>query len=147
MFACVDQENDTHGQLVNGRFPGDWNNVILPAIPSEQFTQQMSYVIKGLDIAAQYEAKVQAKNRFGWNQESETFLFHTRGAGQYCSLFMLPWYPQSGYFKDDHYYLGLELIVNLFLTHKKENNFIFISLVFTSLQRRLSKQNRPIQSI
>ncbi|XP_054282435.1 brother of CDO isoform X2 [Macrosteles quadrilineatus] len=74
------RENDTHGQLINGRYPGDWNNVILPAIPSEQFTQQMNYVIKGLDAAAQYEAKVQAKNRFGWNQESETFHFTTRGA-------------------------------------------------------------------
>ncbi|XP_046675364.1 limbic system-associated membrane protein-like isoform X2 [Homalodisca vitripennis] len=74
------RENDTQGHLINGRFLGDWSNVILPAIPSEQFTQQMSYVIKGLEGAAQYEAKVQAKNRFGWNQESETFHFHTRGA-------------------------------------------------------------------
>lgn len=77
----MQQENDTHGQYLGGRYPGEWNNVILPAIPSEQFTQQMSYVIKSLDPAAQYEAKVQAKNRFGWNQESDTFHFSTRGAG------------------------------------------------------------------
>uniref|UniRef100_A0A1B6CBY1 Ig-like domain-containing protein n=2 Tax=Clastoptera arizonana TaxID=38151 RepID=A0A1B6CBY1_9HEMI len=75
------QENDTYGQiLVNGRFTGDWNDVILPAMASEQFTQQMSYLIKGLEPGVNYEARVQAKNRFGWNELSDSFQFSTKGA-------------------------------------------------------------------
>ncbi|KAK6632354.1 hypothetical protein RUM44_007395, partial [Polyplax serrata] len=56
----------------------DWNDVILPAIPSELFSQQMSYLIRGLEPSSQYEARVQARNRFGWNQLSEIFRFSTR---------------------------------------------------------------------
>ncbi|CAH1397099.1 unnamed protein product [Nezara viridula] len=59
---------------------GDWSDVILPAIPSEQFTQSMFYLIKNLEPASQYEARVQAKNRFGWNEMSENFFFTTKGA-------------------------------------------------------------------
>ncbi|KAL0273991.1 UNVERIFIED_CONTAM: hypothetical protein PYX00_006538 [Menopon gallinae] len=73
------QENETAGQL--GR--GDWSDVILPAIPSELFTQQMSYVIRGLEPGTQYEARVRARNRFGWNELSEKFHFSTRGSGIY----------------------------------------------------------------
>lgn len=72
--------------MINGRYTGDWNDVILPAMASEQFTQQMSYLIKGLEPAVTYEAKVQAKNRFGWNQVSDRFQFTTRGSGQYISF-------------------------------------------------------------
>ncbi|KAK6632351.1 hypothetical protein RUM44_007392 [Polyplax serrata] len=70
------QENETSNQL--GR--GDWSDVILPAIPSELFTQQMSYVIRGLEPGSQYEARVRARNRFGWNELSEQFHFSTRGS-------------------------------------------------------------------
>lgn len=80
------QENETAGQL--GR--GDWSDVILPAIPSELFTQQMSYVIRGLEPGTQYEARVRARNRFGWNELSEKFHFSTRGSGIYsidCASF------------------------------------------------------------
>ncbi|EEB18285.1 limbic system-associated membrane protein precursor, putative [Pediculus humanus corporis] len=59
----------------------DWNDVILPAIPSELFSQQMSYLIRGLEPSSQYEARVQARNRFGWNQISEIFRFSTRAIG------------------------------------------------------------------
>lgn len=55
----------------------EWNDVILPAVPSEQFTHRMSYNIRGLDTAADYEAKVMAKNRFGWTPMSEVFKFTT----------------------------------------------------------------------
>lgn len=55
----------------------EWNDVILPAVPSEQFTHRMSYNIRGLDTAAEYEAKVMAKNRFGWTPMSDVFKFVT----------------------------------------------------------------------
>lgn len=55
----------------------EWNDVILPAIPSEQFTHRMSYNIRGLDTASEYEAKVMAKNRFGWTPMSDIFKFTT----------------------------------------------------------------------
>ncbi|KAK9510633.1 hypothetical protein O3M35_005374 [Rhynocoris fuscipes] len=67
---------------------GEWRDVILPAIPSGQYTQHMSYLIKDLEPSAQYEARVQAKNRFGWNQLSENFRFSTRSAGQFSSSFI-----------------------------------------------------------
>ncbi|XP_039280250.1 limbic system-associated membrane protein [Nilaparvata lugens] len=76
------RENETWGGGGGGsgvRLRDEWNDVILPAAPSEQFTQQMSYMIRGLEPALHYEARVQAKNRFGWNDISDTFLFTTRG--------------------------------------------------------------------
>ena len=42
----------------------------------------MSYNIRGLDPASVYEAIVQAKNRYGWNEVSELYQFYTRGPGQ-----------------------------------------------------------------
>ncbi|XP_063236221.1 neurotrimin-like [Bacillus rossius redtenbacheri] len=73
------RDNETHLYPSYG-IRGEWNDVILPAIPSELHTQQMSYLIKGLDPGAQYEAKVQAKNRFGWGHVSEGYQFVTRGS-------------------------------------------------------------------
>ncbi|KAJ8897311.1 hypothetical protein PR048_002657 [Dryococelus australis] len=62
---------------------GDWRDVIVPVVPSEQLTQRVSYLIKGLEPVTQYEAKVQARNRFGWGRESDGFQFLTRSAGQW----------------------------------------------------------------
>lgn len=80
-------QHDEDGQILAG-YPshhrGEWNDVILPAIPTGQFSQKMSYMIRGLEPAAQYEAMVQAKNRFGWNEMSEPFIFTTKGNGQYA---------------------------------------------------------------
>ncbi|XP_050292890.1 limbic system-associated membrane protein-like [Anthonomus grandis grandis] len=58
-------------------FP-DWRNVILPAsrASSNNGVQTMSYVIRGLEPGKQYEAKVQARNKFGWSPVS-SFLFQT----------------------------------------------------------------------
>uniref|UniRef100_A0A0K8SXE7 Lachesin n=1 Tax=Lygus hesperus TaxID=30085 RepID=A0A0K8SXE7_LYGHE len=81
------RRHDEDGQILAG-YPGhhrgDWNDVILPAIPSGQYAQKMSYMIRGLEPAVQYEAMVQAKNRFGWNEMSEPFIFATKGNGQYA---------------------------------------------------------------
>lgn len=73
MLICCLQENDTY-----------WLDVMLPTVPSEQFHQEMTYTIYNLDPASQYEAKVLARNRFGWNHESESFKFSTRGSGELC---------------------------------------------------------------
>ncbi|XP_018898204.1 lachesin isoform X2 [Bemisia tabaci] len=61
------------------RLHSGWNDITLPVQPSESFTKKMWYTIKNLEPAAQYEAQVQAKNRFGWNQISDKFSFSTRG--------------------------------------------------------------------
>lgn len=64
--------NDTFQQ------PGRWHDFILtpehrPA--SEPLTHIMSYTIKNLYPGAYYEAIVQAKNRYGWNEVSDIFQF------------------------------------------------------------------------
>lgn len=43
--------------------------------------QTMSYVIRGLESGRNYEAKVQARNRFGWGPVSEAFTFQTTDTG------------------------------------------------------------------
>ncbi|XP_017052573.1 neurotrimin [Drosophila ficusphila] len=58
--------------------PGRWHDFILtpehrPA--SEPLTHIMSYTIKNLHPGAYYEAIVQAKNRYGWNEVSDIFQF------------------------------------------------------------------------
>ncbi|XP_018564711.1 limbic system-associated membrane protein [Anoplophora glabripennis] len=56
----------------------DWRDVILPASPSQSpGVQSMSYVIRGLEAGQNYEAKVQARNKFGWSPISEAFTFQT----------------------------------------------------------------------
>ncbi|KAL1457818.1 hypothetical protein WDU94_008010 [Cyamophila willieti] len=73
------QDNDTFGSHLSNQWARSdiWNDVVVPNSPTEQFTQQMSYLIRGLEPGTQYEAKVMAKNRFGWNQMSESFKFQT----------------------------------------------------------------------
>lgn len=63
----------------------EWNDVILPAVPSEQFTHRMAYNIRGLDTASEYEAKVMAKNRFGWTPMSDVFKFVTSATPEIAS--------------------------------------------------------------
>ncbi|KAJ8983274.1 hypothetical protein NQ317_007174, partial [Molorchus minor] len=56
----------------------DWRDVILPAAPTQApGVQSMSYVIRGLEPGQNYEAKVQARNRFGWSPVSDAFTFQT----------------------------------------------------------------------
>lgn len=78
------QDNITYGHVYGHH--KEWNDVILPAAPSDAYNQQMSYLIRGLDPGAQYEAQVQAKNKFGWNKISDKFQFTTRGVGKYLFL-------------------------------------------------------------
>lgn len=87
------QENDTYygpySIRTDARMPygipdwrSEWRDVILPAQPTQQITQTMSYVIRGLEPRAQYEAKVQARNRYGWSPVSDPFTFETTDTGQ-----------------------------------------------------------------
>ncbi|KAF7266151.1 hypothetical protein GWI33_020521 [Rhynchophorus ferrugineus] len=56
----------------------EWRDVILPAIPAQPVgMQSMSYVIRGLEGGQQYEARVQARNKFGWSPVSDSFTFKT----------------------------------------------------------------------
>jgi hypothetical protein len=69
--------------------PGDksiWKNVILSPIPSGKPIQKMTYSMHGLDPSSQYEAKVEAKNRFGWSRPSDTFTFFTTSKGEYSQI-------------------------------------------------------------
>ncbi|KAF6214450.1 hypothetical protein GE061_009193 [Apolygus lucorum] len=44
-------------------------------------TQEMNYMILGLEANTQYEAKVQARNTFGWSKMSDIFVFSTSSEG------------------------------------------------------------------
>ncbi|CAG2062243.1 unnamed protein product [Timema podura] len=50
--------------------PGKWHDVILQPQNGETFTHVMSYNIRGLDHGSVFEAIIQAKNRYGWNEVS-----------------------------------------------------------------------------
>lgn len=53
--------------------PGRWHDVILtPAQrqPTEPLSHVMSFTLRGLQAGSVYEAIVQAKNRYGWNEVS-----------------------------------------------------------------------------
>lgn len=67
LFLFHAQMNETFQQ------PGRWHDVILTPTPrasSEPLTHFMFYTLKGLQPSAVYEAIVQAKNRYGWNEVS-----------------------------------------------------------------------------
>ncbi|KAL1124621.1 hypothetical protein AAG570_001245 [Ranatra chinensis] len=68
--------NDTHQQ------PGKWHDVLLQPSNGETFSHLMSYNIRGLEAASVFEAIVQARNRYGWNEVSDLYQFYTRGPGE-----------------------------------------------------------------
>ena len=82
-FHCL-QDNDTYSYTIYGQpaVRSDWNDVILSPIPSGKPTQKMTYLIRGLEPSSQYEARVEAKNRFGWSRSSDSFTFYTTGIGE-----------------------------------------------------------------
>ncbi|XP_037891604.1 neural cell adhesion molecule 2 isoform X1 [Glossina fuscipes] len=73
----------------------DWRDVVLPAMPlSHHYTQGMSYMIRGLDPDQHYEATVQARNRYGWSDHSQSFVFSTSSNDGLTNL--------STYLNNDH---------------------------------------------
>lgn len=83
LFYCSFQINETPHN------PGNWHDVILKPSGGETFSHTMSYDIRGLEPGSSYEAIVQAKNRYGWNEVSESMQFYTRGPSEesYGKLF------------------------------------------------------------
>ncbi|CAH0602468.1 unnamed protein product [Chrysodeixis includens] len=60
--------------------PGRWHDVVIPAPePGGALTHRVSHELRALQPGAVYEAIVQAKNRYGWNEVSDIFQFHTLG--------------------------------------------------------------------
>ncbi|XP_055389273.1 neural cell adhesion molecule 2-like [Condylostylus longicornis] len=56
----------------------EWREIILQAMSgTSRYTQGMNYILRGLEPDQQYEAKLQARNRFGWSDFSDIFLFTT----------------------------------------------------------------------
>lgn len=59
--------------------PGQWHNLILTPEhrpTTEPKTHVMSYTLKNLHPGGYYEAIVQAKNRYGWNEVRYSLLLH-----------------------------------------------------------------------
>ena len=55
-----------------------WNNVILPRQNGPSgYEQYYSYDIQHLLVDSRYEAQVQAKNKFGWSDRSDSLVFAT----------------------------------------------------------------------
>ncbi|XP_055312013.1 limbic system-associated membrane protein [Sitodiplosis mosellana] len=60
--------------------PGKWHDILLiPTLTRSNGNHYvMSHVIRGLEGNSVYEAIVQAKNRYGWNEISDIHQFYTR---------------------------------------------------------------------
>ncbi|XP_014259908.1 uncharacterized protein LOC106672758 [Cimex lectularius] len=57
----------------------EWTDVVLQGDKTDRnLTHDKYYLIRSLEPSTQYEAKVQARNIFGWNQMSDPFRFTTR---------------------------------------------------------------------
>ncbi|XP_063236201.1 protein amalgam-like [Bacillus rossius redtenbacheri] len=61
---------------------GKWHDVILRPGGAQGAAHAMSYNIRGLDRGSAFEAIVQARNHYGWNEVSDLYQFYTRGAGE-----------------------------------------------------------------
>ncbi|XP_059482890.1 lachesin isoform X2 [Neocloeon triangulifer] len=76
--------NETHPMA------GKWHDVILAPNPKtaaighvgEGNLHRASYVIRPLQPGGAYEAVVQAKNKYGWNEVSDLYKFYTRGSSE-----------------------------------------------------------------
>ncbi|OXA38883.1 Striated muscle-specific serine/threonine-protein kinase [Folsomia candida] len=84
--------NETHDQ------PGQWHDVVIPSSEGSYYDQRTtltrglspaskthwkSYHIRNLEAGVMYEAKVVAKNKYGWAQQSDLFQFNTRTSDHY----------------------------------------------------------------
>ncbi|XP_055644750.1 hemicentin-1-like isoform X3 [Toxorhynchites rutilus septentrionalis] len=78
-FDAYSYNNAYNGHNVHHKWSKtDWRDVVLPAFPySHHYTQGTSYLLRGLESDQQYEARVQSRNRYGWSDFSESFLFTT----------------------------------------------------------------------
>ncbi|XP_055850770.1 immunoglobulin superfamily member 10 isoform X2 [Episyrphus balteatus] len=78
----------------------DWRDVVLPAMPlSHHYTQGMSYMIRALEPDQHYEATVQARNRYGWSDQTHSFLFSTSSNDNEMRDLSVTFYGGSGQIK------------------------------------------------
>jgi len=58
-----------------------WNNIILPGSGTTTGTQErekhFAYDLKHLTAESNYEAQLQAKNKYGWSERSDLLKFFT----------------------------------------------------------------------
>ncbi|XP_077283152.1 limbic system-associated membrane protein-like [Arctopsyche grandis] len=83
-YPTLDELRLLYRQLmVNESFqqPGRWHDVSLVGRLGVQgsLSHRVTHELRGLRAGAVYEVIVQAKNRYGWNEVSDIFQFHTRG--------------------------------------------------------------------
>lgn len=87
------QDTPANGTTIVG-YRNEWNSVVIPGAgvlnPQQNVpppypgvtVQKMWYMIRGLQPATTYEARVQARNVHGWNKLSPIFHFTTRSNGK-----------------------------------------------------------------
>lgn len=59
-----------------------WIPVMIPIDIQQSLFHSQSYNVTGLEPATAYEAIIQARNEYGWNHPSDTFVFYTYGREQ-----------------------------------------------------------------
>ncbi|XP_037947418.1 hemicentin-1-like isoform X2 [Teleopsis dalmanni] len=100
----------------------EWRDVVLPAMPlSHHYTQGMSYMIRGLDPDQQYEAKVQARNRYGWSDVTHSFCFTTSSNDNEMRDLSVTFYGKDG---AQNLQLSFTLIATLIFAIIKLNKLI-----------------------
>ncbi len=82
--------------------PGKWQDIIL--IPTVTRTSGnhflMSHVIRGLEHNSVYEAIVQAKNRYGWNEVIALTYLTKKKREKGTLIHSIPFYdPEGGLYK------------------------------------------------
>lgn len=104
--------------------PGRWHDVVIAApgpsgAPGASLTHRVAHELRGLQPGAVYEAIVQAKNRYGWNEVSDIFQFHTLGGAHTVHADELtPMFSSATAFKLKHYANTLALtILSLIVSH------------------------------
>lgn len=67
VYSCAEMKNQMNETY---QHPGKWHDILLipTLIRSSGNHYIMSHVIRGLEGNSVYEAIVQAKNRYGWNE-------------------------------------------------------------------------------
>lgn len=100
--AVSNQHHNIYSPPYSTGLSDQWENVVIPEnfpeyYPSQpatfnlnefhynahlNFQHHMSYLIKNLSPASNYEARVQARNDHGWNKLSNVFHFSTRTEGE-----------------------------------------------------------------
>ena len=61
---------------------GDWTNMIIPSVEisrSNELSYRLQFSLHNLLESSSYEVIIQTRNKVGWSQSSDTFVFTTSG--------------------------------------------------------------------